>query len=106
MLLLAESRARNATDSRCDAAPNEVWPPMARSRGSEVSARLKQIRIELFGVHGGPLLAQFLGLSWRTWDRYESGAALPAEVLLRFIALTSVEPKWLLTGEGPKYRVK
>ena len=29
---------------------------------------------------------------------------MPAEVLLRFIALTGVEPQWLLDGEGEKYR--
>lgn len=79
---------------------------MARSRGPELSARLKLIRIELFGVHGGPLLAQFLGLPWKSWARYESGAAIPAHILLKFMAITSVEPKWLLTGEGSRYRLK
>jgi hypothetical protein len=49
-------------------------------------------------------LARQLGLPVRTWYNYESGVTVPAEVILRIIELTSVEPMWLLHGQGPKFR--
>lgn len=65
--------------------------------------RVRVLREEHYGAHGGPLLAQALRLPARRWIDYEAGQTIPAEVLLRFIALTDVRPSWLLTGEGPKY---
>ena len=35
---------------------------------------------------------------------YEMGVVMPATVLLQFLDVTAVEPRWLLTGEGPRYR--
>ncbi len=78
--------------------------PPRRDVRLALAERLRTIRLELFGVHGGPLLARSLGLPYRNWIDYESGAALPGTVLLRFIEATAVEPHWLLTGEGPMYR--
>jgi hypothetical protein len=49
-------------------------------------------------------MARQLGLPLRTWYNYEAGTAIPAEVVLRIIELTSAEPGWLLYGTGPKYR--
>lgn len=69
-----------------------------------LSERLREIRIELHGERGGSEMARRLGLPIRTWYNYESGVTVPAEVLLRFIELTSVEPLWLLHGKGPKFR--
>lgn len=69
-----------------------------------ISNRLREIRQELFGEHGGPELARRLGLPARTWYNYETGVTVPAEVLLGFIDQTGANPDWLLTGEGPKYR--
>jgi hypothetical protein len=66
--------------------------------------RLRAVRLDKYGEHGGPLLAEELGIPTRTWVRYEAGAPLPGLVLLRFIEVAGVEPRWLLTGEGPKYR--
>jgi steroid delta-isomerase-like uncharacterized protein len=71
-----------------------------------LSARLREIREELFGAKGGPELARRLNLPARTWYDYETGVTVPAEVLLNFIEQTGVEPHWLLSGEGPKYRRK
>jgi hypothetical protein len=70
----------------------------------ELADRLRQLRAELFGERGGPELARRLGLPIRTWYNYESGVTIPAEVVLRIIELSSVEPMWLLHGEGPKFR--
>jgi hypothetical protein len=68
--------------------------------------RLKQFRAELFGERGGPELSRLLGIPSRTWCNFEMGVTVPAEVILRFIELTSAEPKWLLSGQGEKYRSK
>lgn len=71
---------------------------------SRLSERLREVRVELFGDRGGSEMARQLNLPVRTWYNYESGVTVPAEVLLRFVELTSVEPMWLLHGRGPKYR--
>jgi hypothetical protein len=69
-----------------------------------LSRRLREIRQDLFGEHGGPELARRLNLPARTWYNYETGVTVPAEVLLTFIDQTGANPVWLLTGEGPKFR--
>jgi hypothetical protein len=65
--------------------------------------RLRQIRLELYGENGGPMLAEALHLPFRTWANYESGVTVPALVVLHFIELTGVCPHWLVTGEPPQY---
>lgn len=68
-----------------------------------MSRRLREIRQNLFGEHGGPELARRLNLPARTWYNYETGVTVPAEVLLDFIEQTGANPLWLLSGEGPHY---
>ena len=85
---------------------------MARKKTSKVrvnvkasiSRRLRDVRQELFGEHGGPELARRLNLPARTWYNYETGVTVPAEVLLSFIDQTNANPVWLLSGEGERYR--
>jgi hypothetical protein len=74
---------------------------MARKK---TAPRLKEVAVELFGNRGGPELARRLRIPVRTWSNYEMGVTIPAEVILHFIDVTSVEPKWLLSGRGEKYR--
>jgi hypothetical protein len=71
-----------------------------------LARRLQMVRLEIYGEHGGPLLAEALGVPARNWVRYESGATVPGMVLLRFIEIVGVEPRWLLTGDGERYRVR
>ena len=71
---------------------------------ASLSRRLREIRQEIFGEHGGPELARQLSLPARTWYNYETGVTVPAEVLLGFIEQTGVNPTWLLNGEGARYR--
>ena len=71
---------------------------------ASLSRRLRDVRQELFGEHGGPELARRLNLPARTWYNYETGVTVPAEVLLSFIEQTGANPVWLLAGEGAKYR--
>jgi len=71
---------------------------------ASLSRRLREVRQELFGEHGGPELARRLNLPARTWYNYETGVTVPAEVLLSFIDQTGANPVWLLSGEGSRYR--
>ena len=75
---------------------------MTRQRDG-LCRRLRQVRVELYGENGGPMLAEALNLPFRTWVNYESGITVPALVVLRFIVLTGACPRWLLTGESPQY---
>ena len=70
----------------------------------KLAGRIKAVRIDLFGVHGGPLLAKRLKVPFRTWLEYEDGLTIPAQTILRFIEVTNADPHWLLTGEGSHYR--
>lgn len=69
-----------------------------------LSERLAEIRSEKFGTQGKAEMARRLGIPPRSWYNYEGGVTVPAEVLLKTIELTAVEPLWLLHGTGPKYR--
>jgi hypothetical protein len=71
-----------------------------------LAGRLRVVRLDMYGEHGGPLLADALEIPTSTWLRYESGAPIPGLLLLRFIEVVGVEAHWLLTGEGAKYRVR
>ena len=75
------------------------WSEIARG----LSRRVRELRVELYGEHGGPLLASALDVPFRTWASYEAGESIPAETILRFLELTRADPHWLLTGEGRKF---
>jgi hypothetical protein len=74
------------------------------SQSTDLARRLQEVRLEMYGANGGPLMASALGLPARTWAHYESGVNIPGLILLRFIDVTGVEPHWLLTGEGRRER--
>lgn len=78
--------------------------PDARQVKQTLSDRLAEIRSEKFGTQGKAEMARRLGIPPRSWYNYEGGVTVPAEVLLKTIELTAVEPLWLLHGTGPKYR--
>src|SRR3954465_7350150 len=84
-------------------ARRKTLPESVRAKYA-LAERLSALRSELYGDRGGPELARQLGLPVRTWYNYESGVTVPAEVVLKIIELTSVEPIWLLHGQGPKFR--
>ena len=71
---------------------------------SSLAERIRAIRLECFGEHGGPLLARRLRIPQRSLARIEAGVPFPAHLLERFIEVTGVNPAWLLTGEGERYR--
>src|ERR1700757_2882296 len=86
-------------------ARRKTLPDLVKTKYS-LAERLSRLRAELFGDRGGPELARQLGLPVRTWYNYEAGVTVPAEVILKLIELTSVEPMWLLHGKGPKFRAQ
>ena len=69
----------------------------------EFAQRVREIRVDLYGEQGAPLLAAAMHLPTQTWLNFEAGCTIPAQVILRFIDLTSANPHWLLTGRGGKY---
>jgi hypothetical protein len=71
---------------------------------NDLAHRIHDVRVELYGEHGGPLIAEALGIPFRTWLNYEQGCTIPAPSMLRFIELTKANPHWLLTGSGEKYQ--
>jgi hypothetical protein len=79
---------------------------MLRRATLDLAGRVREIRLERFGEHGGPMLADALELPFRTWMNYESGVTIPAPVVLRFIEVTGADPRWLLGGEGEKYAAR
>jgi hypothetical protein len=79
--------------------PNSDWLAVK----SNLARRIREIREELYGEHGGPLIAEALQIPFRTWLNYENGCTIPAPLILRFIELTKANPHWLLTGRGNKY---
>ena len=82
------------------APPSPDW----RTIRYDLGLRLREIRLELYGEHGGPILAKELGVTYRAWHSYEVGGAIPAHLILRFLEVTLANPHWLITGEGAKYR--
>src|SRR5688500_9678267 len=85
-------------------ARRKTTPELVHTKCS-LAERLREVRAELFGERGGPELARRLGIPVRTWYNYEAGVTVPAEVVLRIIQMTSLEPVWLLNGKGPKFRL-
>jgi hypothetical protein len=83
--------------------PEEMMPRPGHEN-TLLFRRIREIRMEMFGEHGGPRLAERLGIPAKTWLNYESGVTIPAPVVLRFLAITKANPNWLLTGEGPRYQ--
>ena len=80
-------------------ARRKTLPESVRAKQA-LAERLGTLRSELFGERGGPEMARRLGIPVRTWYNYEGGVTVPAEVILKIIELTSVDPHWLATGLG------
>ncbi len=79
--------------------PNSDWLGIKNN----LARRIREVRLELYGENGGPLLAESLKVPFRTWMNYENGCTIPATSILRFIEVTNTNPHWLLTGSGEKY---
>ena len=67
---------------------------------SDLARRIREIRQELYGEYGGPMLAEALDLPYRTWHNYERGCTIPAHSILRFIEVTDAAPALVADGGG------
>ena len=70
-----------------------------------LGSRVREIRLEKFGANGVANVSQAMNVAPRTWDHFENGVMIPACIILQFIELTGVEPRWLLTGDGDRFRI-
>ncbi len=86
--------------------PRKKTAPDKEHARKLLAERLKEIRVEQYGENGTAEVAYLLKIPVRTWSNYERGVTIPAQVILLFIAMTSVSPKWLLFGHGEKYRTE
>jgi hypothetical protein len=75
-----------------------------KGNSDRLANRVHEVRVDKFGIDGTATLSQALGIPAQTWENFENGVTIPAWILLQFIEITSVEPHWLLTGEGARYR--
>jgi hypothetical protein len=75
-----------------------------RQENGDLAERLREVREDMYGQHGAQFLADALNLPLQTWLNYESGVTIPAYVVLQLIELLRVDPHWLLTGRGEKYK--
>jgi hypothetical protein len=73
------------------------------NRKLAIAGRLRAIREELFGINGADIVAQTLHLPVATWQNYEKGVTIPGEHLVAFLVVFSVDPGWLLTGDGERH---
>jgi len=71
-----------------------------------LARRVGEVRRELFGNDGIATVSQAMDIPERTWEHFENGVAIPAWVILQFIEITGVEPHWLMTGDGARYRAR
>ena len=76
---------------------------MSNWRRAGLAQRLREIREDLYGEYGSQFLADALEIPLQTWLNYESGVVMPAEIVLQLLVMASVNPYWLLTGQGEMY---
>jgi hypothetical protein len=69
----------------------------------ELGRRLREVRVERCGEAGLAEFAGVVGVPIGSWDNYERGVVVPGHILLRFIDVTGVCVRWLLTGQPPRY---
>lgn len=68
-----------------------------------ISARLADLRRQVFGERGRAAFARALGVSPSTYNYYEKGRPPPADLLARAAEVTGADLGWLLTGRGEAF---
>jgi hypothetical protein len=76
-----------------------------RGNSDLLSSRIREIRLDKFGAEGIAIISRAMNIPVRTWEHFENGVTIPGWILLELIEMTGVEPHWLLTGTGERYRV-
>jgi len=70
---------------------------------ADVAERLARIRKEAYGERGRSEFARALGIPLTSYLNYENGRVPPIEIVVKMMALTRVNPQWLLHGKRPQY---
>ncbi|MGC8643380.1 MAG: hypothetical protein ACP5XB_26275 [Isosphaeraceae bacterium] len=76
---------------------------MTKKLHSDLAARLRQVRDDLYGEHGAQFMADRLGIPLKTWLNCEAGVGMSGRLVLKLIVESNVNPRWLLDGQGPRY---
>ena len=72
----------------------------------EFAERLGEIREAAYGKHGRSAFARALGIPLTSYLNFENGRVPPMDIVVKMMALTKVNPRWLVHGEGPQYLAK
>jgi hypothetical protein len=94
---------RGVSEVSVDLKPGKTLMSSARDT---LADRIREIRLDQFGEHGIPALSKAMEIPARTWENFEAGVQMPGSAMLRFIEVSGVDPHWLLTGEGDRYRAQ
>lgn len=65
--------------------------------------RLSVIREEAFGKRGKSAFARALAIPLTSYLNFENGRVPPMDVIVKMMALTRVNPRWLVHGKGSRY---
>lgn len=71
----------------------------------QLACRIREIREEFYGKDAAAIaaLAREMGLPPRTWENFERGVTMPAEILLRLLSVTGMGLDEL-RGERSRHR--
>ncbi|MFC1805491.1 LexA family transcriptional regulator [Planctomycetota bacterium] len=65
--------------------------------------RLAGIREEAFGKRGKSAFARALGIPLTSYLNFENGRVPPMDTIVKMMALTRVNPRWLVHGKGSRH---
>ncbi len=72
----------------------------------DFAGRLGSLREAAYGKHGRSAFARALGIPLTSYLNFENGRVPPMDIIVKMMALTRVNPRWLVHGEGPQYLPK
>lgn len=70
---------------------------------ADSAERLKKLRKEAYGDRGRSDFARALGIPITSYLNYENGRVPPIDMVVKMMALTRVNPQWLLHGKGQQH---
>ena len=69
----------------------------------DFAERLGKTREAAFGRTGRSAFARALGIPLTSYLNFENGRVPPMDIIVKMMALTRVNPRWLVHGAGPQY---
>jgi len=72
----------------------------------DFAERLGKIREDAFGKNGRSAFARALGIPLTSYLNFENGRVPPMDIIVKMMALTRVNPQWLVHGDGAQYLPK